>query len=123
MNAKRRNSGWKAVLFVCAAVMAAGCLNGCGYVEGVVQKSEKSFLWFTGNTENAVVYIDDKEFVRLTASYYIDEKTGEKTRKEETVHYQIEPGKHEIRVERDGKVLVNRLLILGNQMTKEIDIP
>lgn len=123
MNAIKRNHCRRAIFIVGAAVMIAGCLNGCGYVEGVVQKSEKSFLWFTGNTENAVVYIDNKEFTRLTASYAIDEKTGEKTRKEGQVHYQLEPGKHEIRIERDGKVLVNRVLILGNQMTKEINIP
>lgn len=123
MNLKKANRRRRAFLFLCAMIIAAGCLNGCGYVEGVVQKSEKSFLWFTGNTENAVVYVDNREFVRLTLSYYIDERTGEKTKKEETVYYQIEPGKHEIRVERDGKVLVNRLLILGNQMTKEIAVP
>jgi len=120
---KKGNRLGKTLLFVCAIIVAAGCLKGCGYIEGVVQKSEKSYLWFTGNTENAVVYVDNREFVRLTASYTIDERTGEKTRKEEQTHYQIEPGKHEIRVERDGKVLVNRLLILGNLMTKEIAIP
>ena len=120
---KKGNRLGKTLLFVCAIIVAAGCLKGCGYIEGVVQKSEKSYLWFTGNTENAVVYVDNREFVRLTASYYIDERTGEKTKKEEAVYCQIEPGKHEIRVERDGKVLVNRLLILGNQMTKEIAIP
>ena len=32
---------------------------GCGLKEGVVQKEPKSFLWFTGNTQDAIVYIDD----------------------------------------------------------------
>ena len=103
-------------------LLFSASILGCGYIEGTVQKSEKSYLWFTGNTENAVVYIDNVEFVRLSPSYYIDE-SGAKKQKAEPIHYQVDPGKHEIRVEKDGKVRVKRIMMLGNQMIKEIEIP
>ncbi len=92
-------------------------LSGCGYREGTLQKSDKSYLWFTGNTENAVVFMDNKEFVRL------DVNADRRDQIDVPIHYQIEPGKHEIRIERDGKVILNRVMILGSQMTREVEVP
>lgn len=122
MNIKKERNYKKVFTLTVVIIILAGYLSSCGYMEGVVQKAEKSYLWFTGNTENAIVYIDNKEFARLSPSYYVDE-SGTKRQKTEPIHYQIEPGKHEIRIEKDGKVLVNRSLLLGNQMTKEIEVP
>jgi hypothetical protein len=121
----RKKSNYMKVFFVSFIIILTGFLNGCGYIEGSIQKSERSYLWFTGNTESAIVYIDNKEFVRLTASAYsdVDPKTGEKRHQTVPIYYQIDPGKHELRIERDGRVLVNRTLLLGNQMTREIEIP
>jgi hypothetical protein len=83
----------------------------CGLREGVVQKEPQSFLWFTGNTQNAVVYIDD------LAPFTLSEEN------DELIHYEISPGKHEIVVKRSGNEIVNRVVLLGSGMTKEIQIP
>ena len=97
-------------------------LLGCGITEGVIQKSEKSYLWFTGNTNGAVVYIDDLDMINLQGSYHID-NDGNKRKRTKPVHYKISPGKHTVRVERNGKIVVNRVLILGNNIVKEIMVP
>lgn len=87
-----------------------------------MQKSEKSYLWFTGNTEGAVVYIDDVLTIELPSSYYIDSE-GNRRKRTKAVHYEVSPGKRTIRIERDGEVIVHRELMLGNQMTREISVP
>ncbi len=85
--------------------------GGCGLKEGVVQKEPTSFLWFTGNTQNAIVYIDD------LAPITLNEQRGSQ------VHYKISPGKHIIVVKKSGEEIVNRIVLLGNGITKEIQIP
>lgn len=97
-------------------------LIGCGYREGVIQTAPKSYLWFTGNTNNAVVYIDDNKPFNLSL-YERDINTGESKARTDLIHYQLAPGKHNIIVKREDKVVVNRMLILGEGMTTEIEIP
>ncbi len=121
MNVRGENNYRNTSLFIIAVII--GCLNGCGYTEGVIQKSERSYLWFTGNTENAIVYVDNKEFARLISPGYGNEGTAAKNQNNGPVYYQLEPGKHEIRIERNGQVIVNRTLLLGGQMTREVEIP
>ena len=79
----------------------------CGHVEGTIQKAEKGFIVFSGNLENVSVKIDDLE--PFTPSY---EK-----------HYQLSPGKYVLRAYRDGTLVLNKIIFLGNQMTMEIRIP
>ena len=83
---------------------------GCGLKEGVVQKESKSFLWFTGNTQNATVYIDDLSPIKLKEN-------------QAKIHYEISPGKHSIIVRKMGAEVINRIVFLGNGITKEIEIP
>jgi hypothetical protein len=90
-------------------------LVGCGLREDVVQKEPKSFLWFTGNIQNAVVYIDDLAPIVLTGEV--------KGKKRKQVHYAVSPGKHTIIVKKSGEEVVNRNLLLGSGITKEIQIP
>lgn len=82
-------------------------VSGCGYIEGTVQKAERSFLVFTGNLENVKVHIDDMEPFTPT--------TGKQ--------YQVSPGKHKLMAYKDGNLLVNRVVILTNQVITEINIP
>jgi len=96
---------------------------GCGLKEGVVQKEAKSYLWFTGNTEGALVYIDDLKPIELGTHYYIDSATGEKIKSNKDIHYEITPGKHRVIVKKMGTKIVNRIVLLGNGIIKEIEIP
>lgn len=96
-------------------------LYACGYQEGIIQKGEKSFLKFSGNWENVSVQIDDKEpFVLKSIATSED---SEKRDVAENKIYQILPGKHSLKVYRDGNLIVNRILFLENQATTEVIIP
>jgi hypothetical protein len=79
----------------------------CGHQEGTIQKAEKSLIFFSGNLENVKIHIDELE--PFTPSY------GK--------HYQMSPGKHTLMAYRDGKLLLNKIIILENQVTMEIRIP
>lgn len=94
----------------------------CGYKEGVIQPSPKSYLWFTGNIENADVYIDDSNLFKLD-QYVKDPASGENRAPSRSVHYQLAPGKHTVVIKKENKIVVNRVLILGEGMTTEIEIP
>lgn len=86
--------------------------GGCGLQEGVIQKESKSSLWFTGNIKNSIVYIDDLAPINLNDNSGFD-----------PIHYEISPGKHVIVVKRSGEEVVNRNILLGSGITKEIHIP
>ncbi len=95
----------------------------CGYREGVLQKEPASYLWFTGNVEGAMVSIDNGEPFALQLSTYPQDASSGGKSEAKYVHYKVSPGKHRITVKRDGKVIVDRLLILENENIKEIEVP
>ncbi len=98
--------------------------GGCGLKEGVVQKEPKSFLWFTGNTQNAIVYVDDLAPIMLSErNSSASDQGGNNTNRSGQVHYEISPGKHTIEIKKSGEEVVNRKVLLGKGITKEIKIP
>ncbi|MCK5426773.1 MAG: hypothetical protein KAJ34_03685 [Thermodesulfovibrionia bacterium] len=94
----------------------------CGYTEGIIQKSDKSYLKFTGNWENVSVQIDDLEPFVLESYIAKSEDQERKVRPDKKL-YQVSPGKHILKVYRDGSLIVDRLLILDNNVIKEVHIP
>jgi hypothetical protein len=90
-------------------------LQACGYQEGIVQKGEKSFIKFAGNWANVSVQIDDMNQFVL--------QSGTESNAGDNKLYQISPGKHSLKVYRDGSLIVNRILFLDNQATAEVIIP
>jgi len=79
----------------------------CGHVEGTIQKAEKSLIVFSGDLQNVKIQIDELEpFTPFHGK-----------------HYQVAPGKHVLMAYRDGKLLLNKIIILENQVTMEIRIP
>ena len=88
-------------------------LGGCGLTEGVVQKEQNSFLRFTGNTQEAVVFIDD------LAPFKLDNQGN----KNSNITYEVASGKRSIIVKKMGIEVVNRIVLLGDGITKEIQIP
>lgn len=97
------------------AFIVACFLTGCGYREGVIQKDPIAYLWFTGNTEQALVSLDDKEPFVLNRT--------EGTQEENLTYYQVPPGKHRIVVKKGSEIVVDRVLIIGDGSIKEIRIP
>lgn len=88
-----------------------------------MQPDQTSFLWFTGNTKDAVVYIDDTAPIDLNETRYINPSTGENVSSVDKIHYELSPGTHTVVVKRGGAIVVNRTLLLGNGITREINIP
>jgi hypothetical protein len=94
------------------------CFSGCGYKEGVLIKEPVSYLWFTGNVQQAFVKIDEKEPFEI-GRWVAEQKSSEG----KLIYYQIPPGKHRVIVEKNGKVVVDRILFVGNETIQEIQIP
>lgn len=98
------------------AVLSFFCLVvffGCGLRETVVQKEQLSYLSFTGDISNSIVHIDDLEPIVLNSNHPNNKN----------VQYELSSGKHHIVVLKDGKEVVNRILLLGSGSVKEIKIP
>ncbi len=87
-------------------------LAACGYKEGIVQSSPESYIKFTGNTLDAFATIDDGAPFPLWS-------TGDNGK---PVIYRLSPGKHRITVERNNNVVLDREVLIGNGMTKEINL-
>jgi hypothetical protein len=89
----------------------------CGYHEGVIQPAAKSFVVFVGNANGAVAVIDDAITVDIEKEI---QNTGEAGK---TVLFQLAPGRHKIIVKKAGTVVVDRIVIIADGSTKEIQIP
>jgi hypothetical protein len=84
-------------------------LSSCGgYNTGILQKSDKGFIKFSGNTVGMSISLDDG--VRFTKDEKVD-------------LIELKPGKHNIKVFRDETLMVNRIIIVENQNTIEIEVP
>ncbi len=98
-------------------IVLTGCmlitLSSCGYKEGVIQPGDKSYLVFTGNTQNMQVIIDNND--PFSAQTSVDNWSG--------THYQISPGKHIIIIKKRNEIVLQREILVGNGMTKEIQVP
>ena len=90
---------------------------GCGYYEGVVQPTPKSYLSFLGNTNGAVAVIDD------TTTISLDRESRGSDEPAKVILYQITPGKHKVVVTKMGQEVVNREVLIGDGATKEIQVP
>lgn len=83
-------------------------LSGCGYKEGVVTTSSKTYLYFTGNVNNAYVSIDGGQ--RFAVESAADHQ------------YSLKPGKHLIEVFRNGNKIVKREIFTSDGIAKEIEV-
>jgi hypothetical protein len=104
---------------VAAVLLACALLGACGYQEGVIQKADMSYLKFIGNWPNATVQIDDMPPFILTPSA----NSASPPPAALNTLYQVAPGKHRVTVTRGGAVLVDRVLLLDNHATMEVQIP
>lgn len=100
------------LLVVCALVMVAGC----GYREGRLQPHEQGYLSFIGNLSNIQVFVDGAANpIVLARETRPSGVAGEL--------YAVAPGPHRVRVYRDGQVVVDRVVVVGDQTTLEVQVP
>lgn len=82
--------------------------TGCGHKEGTVTATKKSYLYFTGNVSNVTVSVDGGEKFNVIAG--------------QNNQYSIYPGKHLVEVYRNGKIIVQRKIYVGDDIAKEIEV-
>jgi len=112
----------KKIIVMTFAIMAFLATTGCGYREVVRQPDTQSYIWFSGNTNEAVALIDDNEPIKIDPAYYTN-SSGEKLNCDGKTLYEIKPGKHEVIVKKNDKIVVHRILIIGSGATKEVRVP
>jgi len=114
---------YKKYVYLSLAVLLLLYGVGCGLTEGIVQKEPKSYIWFTGNTNNVTIYIDDLSPIILNKNSSTSIDGEDKIEDIDKVYYEISPGKHKIIVKKADKEVVNRIIFLGNGIIKEIKLP
>jgi len=82
--------------------------SGCGYKEGISTGDQKSYFYFTGNTKNIMVSVDDGEKFSVEAG--------------RDNQYKIKPGKHIVKVYRANKLIVKREVFVSDGISKEIEV-
>ena len=110
------------LIILAALCIAIASVSGCGYKEGVTIQDTKAYLWFTGESEGVSLYLDAQDPIELAPSYYTDDQ-GSRRPRNKPVYYEIDPGKHTIKLMRSGQVILERNILIGNHMTREIEIP
>jgi len=100
-------------------------LASCGYREAVIIADPRAFLAFGGNTAGAIVKIDENISFALDNGHgpSSNSDTGAKEKHLAETHYRIAPGKHRIQVLKNEEIVVDRELLLGDGITKEIFVP
>lgn len=94
-----------------AVMFISTLLTGCGGVKtAVVSEAKQSYIFFNGNVEGA-------EYSINKGSWYKILKTGENEL------YPTEPGKKRLQVRKNGIVVVDKIILLGDTAAKEIKVP
>lgn len=95
-------------IFLFISVVALLLLSGCGYKDGVSTEAQKSYLYFTGNTNDVLVSIDDGTKFSV--------KNGKNN------HYAITPGKRLIQVFRKDALILKQEIFVSDGIAKEIEV-
>ena len=112
----------KKITVMAFVMMALLATTGCGYREGVRQPDTQSYIWFSGNINEAVAHIDGNEPIKIDHGYYTN-SSGEKVKRDGKTLYEIKPGKHEVVVKKNDKIVVHRVLLINSGATKEVRVP
>jgi len=103
-------------------------LSGCGYKEGVLVKEPVSYLWFTGNIQEASARIDGQEPFEIKMALDVNQTSSSNADANQKYsssikYYSLSPGKHRVVVEKNGQIVADRVLFLGNGNIQEIQVP
>ena len=104
------------------------------YYTGTVQREEKSFLRFIGNTKDVTVFIDDYKPFKLHQEKGLKSYDNYGLRKIPSVTsgwadgseyniYQVDNGKHRLKIYRGDNLIVNRVIFIEDHATMEISVP
>ena len=77
---------------------------GCAYNTGTVQRAEKSYLQFIGNSEGVRILIDENNTFELA-----------ETKENKDMLYQLSHGKHTLKIYRDNNLLFIRYFLIDGE--------
>ncbi len=83
--------------------------GGCAQQTGTITKAAASYLVFVGDSTGSKVTVDDRPFAL----------TNENSKS----HFALSPGVHRIKIEKLGRLVVDREILLSDRQTMEIAIP
>jgi len=106
------------VRFAVAFIIGTVAL-GCGIHEGMVQREDLGFVEFTGNWQNADIRIDNLNPLILKSTSDPEKNVQDSP----ALIYKLPKGKHNIKVYRDGNLVVDRVVFIDSNMRLEVNIP
>jgi hypothetical protein len=100
------------------ALLVLPLLMGCYYGQrnATLQIADASYLQFTGNTEDAKVVVD------TTSSFVLEKSVNSQTFKPQK-KYSLQAGKHRIQIYKGETIVLDQLIYIGNNETKEFIVP
>ena len=104
------------LLFIVA--LAFPLMMGCYYGQrsATVQTADKCYLRFVGKTDSVKVVVDEN------ATFYLGESENPAKFNPQKL-YGLQPGKHRVQIYKREKIIIDQLIYIGNNETKEFDIP
>jgi len=92
-------------------------LQGCyyGHRESNTQQPNECYIMFVGNLNDVSVSVDEQEFVPIPG----------RTDDPRAAHfkYRVKPGNHMVTAVRDGDLILQKKIFIGQGETREVRIP
>ena len=95
-------------IFLALGLLSFLLFSGCGHKEGTISATQKSYLYFTGNTHFVKVSVDGGPKFLIHRG--------------QNNQYSVKPGKHLVEVYRDGTLIIKREIYVGDGIAKEIEV-
>lgn len=106
----------KRLFMVCGLLLLAACTT---HYASTTEVDDQAFLRLTGNFEQALMQVDSQPVIALDSqdvSRYDDHG-------EQIIKFEIPVGKHEVKVTRNGQLVVHRVMFVTNGNSFEVRIP
>lgn len=104
----------KKILMMGLALLLSACST---HFSTTTQVDDKAYLLLTGNTQGAMLTIDDQPQINLDESNHYTQ--GD----ERVIKFQMDVGSHQVEVQKNGQVLVKRKIYVTNGNTFEVRVP
>ncbi len=85
-------------------------IGGCAGHQGVVLRDGNAYVLLKGDCAGVSLQIDENALIRVVGEC-------------NDIKYSVMPGRHVVKLYRDGKMILERLVFLGSNETCEVTIP
>ena len=85
-------------------------LGGCASKQGIIQRDDKAYLQLSGSCEGVSLQIDDHDPIQVVGAC-------------EDSKFSVAPGRHTLKLYRDGTLILERLVLFSASQTSEVTLP